>query len=96
MSRLIWTPGASVGLERAYLFLAEKDEEAAVKALDAIDSGSLLLEKFPEAGRPASDLEPEHRELLIPFGGSGYVLLYRIEGALVYILAVRHQKEAGY
>ena len=91
MSRLIWTPGASVGLERAYLFLAEKDEEAAVKAL-----GSLLLEKFPEAGRPAEDLEPEHRELLIPFGGSGYVLLYRIEGALVYILAVRHQKEAGY
>ena len=33
MSRLIWTPGASVGLERAYLFLAEKDEEAAVKVV---------------------------------------------------------------
>lgn len=96
MSRLIWTPGASEGLERAYLFLAEKDEDAAIKALDAIDEGSLLLEHFPEAGRPAEDLEPEHRELLIPFGASGYLLLYRLENALVYILAVKHQKEAGY
>lgn len=96
MSCLVWTPGASDGLERAYLFLAEKDEEAAIKALDAIDEGSLLLEEFPEAGRPAEDLEPEHRELLIPFGASGYLLLYRIENSLVYILAVRHQKESGY
>jgi toxin ParE1/3/4 len=90
MSCLIWTPRATAGLERAYLFLAEKDEDAAVKALDAIDSGALLLEDFPHAGRPAEDLEPEHRELLIPFGGSGYVLLYRVENSLVYILAVRH------
>jgi toxin ParE1/3/4 len=96
MSRLIWTPNALADLERAYLFLAEKDEEAATKALDAIDNGALLLEKFPKAGRPAEDLEPEHRELLIPFGASGYVLLYRIENALVCILAARHQREAGY
>lgn len=96
MSRLIWTPEASADLERAYLFLLEKDEGAAIKALETIDAGSLLLEDFPEAGRPAEDLEPEHRELLIPFGTSGYLLLYRIEGMLVYILALRHQKEVGY
>jgi toxin ParE1/3/4 len=96
MSPLIWTPDALADLERACLFLAGRDEEAAVKALDAIDAGSLLLENFPEAGRPADDLEQEHRELLIPFGASGYLLLYRMENALVYILAVRHQKEAGY
>ena len=76
--------------------MLEKDAEAAVKALESIDNGSLILERFPEAGRPALDLEPEHRELLIPFGVSGYLLLYRIENSLVYILAVRHQKEAGY
>ena len=96
MSRLVWTQRAIVGLEEAYLFLAEKDEEAAIKALDAINGGALILEDFPHAGRPAEDLEPEHRELLIPFGASGYVLLYRVENPLVYILAVRHQKEAGY
>ncbi|MDR0238684.1 MAG: type II toxin-antitoxin system RelE/ParE family toxin [Deltaproteobacteria bacterium] len=96
MSRIIWTPGAASGLERACLFLAEKDEDAAVKALDVIGNGSKILEDFPNAGRPAEDLEPEHRELLIPFGGSGYVLLYRVENSLVYILALRHQREAGY
>ena len=96
MSRLIWTPRATAGLERAYLFLAEKDEDAAVKALDAIDNGALLLEDFPHAGRPAEDLEPEHKELLITFGGSGYILLYRVENSFVHILAVRHQKEGGY
>lgn len=96
MSRVIWTPEALADLERSYLFLLEKDAEAAVKALESIDNGSLILERFPEAGRPALDLEPEHRELLIPFGVSGYLLLYRIENSLVYILAVRHQKEAGY
>jgi len=96
MSCLIWTQEAAAALERVYLFLVDKDEEAAIKALDAIDEGALLLERFPQAGRPANDLEPEHRELLIPFGASGYVLLYRVENALVYILAVRHQKEVVY
>lgn len=96
MSRLIWTPGAAAGLERVYTFLAEKDQEAACKALEAIASGTSLLEGFPEAGRPAEDLEPEHRELRIPFGASGYLLLYRIEDSRVYILDLRHQKEGGY
>lgn len=93
---VIWTSGALDGLGRVCLFWAEKDEGTVIKALDAINDGTVLLERFPEAGRPAEDLEPEHRELLIPFGGSGYVLLCRVENAAVYILAVRHQREAGY
>lgn len=38
------------------------------------------------------------RELLIPFGKSGYVALYRHEPDkdVVHILAFRHQREAGY
>lgn len=41
---------------------------------------------------------PELRELVITFGQSGYVALYRHDpvGDIVYILAFRHQKEAGY
>ena len=41
---------------------------------------------------------PELRELMIPFGDSGYVALYRHEPSddAVYVLAFRHQKEAGY
>lgn len=96
MPHLIWLESAVAGLQRAYNFLASKNPEAARGAIQAIRDKSQLLEKYPNAGRPAHDLEPEHRELLIPFGGSGYVILYRVEGETVYILAVRHQKEVGY
>ena len=48
-------------------------------------------------GRPVDDL-PELRELVVAFGESGYIALYRHELGTdtVYILAFRHQKEAGY
>jgi plasmid stabilization system protein ParE len=48
-------------------------------------------------GRPWSGA-PDLRELLIPFGDSGYVALYRHVAArdTVVILALRHQTEAGY
>ncbi len=93
---ICWTETAVAGLEQAYKFLAEKNEEAAIGAVAAIREKVLLLEQFPNAGRPAEDLEPEHRELFIPFGAAGYVLLYRIESSSIYILAIRHQKEAGF
>jgi hypothetical protein len=32
----------------------------------------------------------------VDFGDSGYAALYRVDGDLVAILAVRHQREAGY
>jgi plasmid stabilization system protein ParE len=64
--------------------------------LDTIEASVDRLERFPNAGRPADDLEPDHSELLVPFGGSGYVLFYEVVGDAVLILAVKHQKEAGY
>jgi plasmid stabilization system protein ParE len=56
-----------------------------------------LLETSPVIGR-LTEQPPELRELIIPFGGSGYVALYRYEASeeTVYILAFRHQREAGY
>jgi hypothetical protein len=40
---------------------------------------------------------PCYRELLIPFGQSGYVLLYEVDSAAsVTILAARHQREDDY
>jgi len=55
------------------------------------------LELTPQIGRPLDDL-PWLRELIIPFGDSGYVALYHhdTEVDLMYVLAFRHQKEAGY
>ena len=34
--------------------------------------------------------------MLIDFGDSGYVALYRHTGGQVSVLALRHQREAGY
>ncbi|MDR0827609.1 MAG: type II toxin-antitoxin system RelE/ParE family toxin [Desulfovibrio sp.] len=91
-----WTENAIAGLERVWLFLAEKNEEAAKAALKSIREKALLLEEFPNAGRPAEDFDPEYRELLIPFGGAGYILIYEVVGDFVCIMALKHQKEAGY
>jgi toxin ParE1/3/4 len=96
MPHLKWTANALGGVQKAYRFLAERDMGAAKAAAKAIKDQSLLLQQFPNAGRPADDLDPEHRELIIPFGGSGYVLVYEVIADYVVILAVKHQKEAGY
>ncbi len=63
----------------------------------AIEHQFALLETEPEIGRPFDDL-PELRELIIPFGDSGYMALYRheVKADSVYVLAFRHQKETGY
>jgi len=47
-------------------------------------------------GRLIEDLPEQYREWPIDFGDSGYVARYRLDGDTVTILAVRHQKEAGY
>jgi len=47
---------------------------------------------FRNAGR-----SPTRRELIIPFGATGYVALYEIVGTSgVLMLAVRHQREEDY
>ena len=53
------------------------------------------LGQHPGLGRPVEEM-PQYRELLIEFGDSGYVALYRHEGDQVTVLALRHQREAGY
>ncbi|MCV3765744.1 type II toxin-antitoxin system RelE/ParE family toxin [Rhizobium sp. TRM95796] len=77
--------------------MSAKAPEAAKRAGQAIARQFLILETTPDIGRPLPE-QPELRELLIPFGDSGYVALYRNEAVddTVYVLAFRHQKEAGY
>ncbi|MFN7027216.1 MAG: type II toxin-antitoxin system RelE/ParE family toxin [Pseudorhizobium sp.] len=97
MPRVIVTEGAAEGLVRCRRFLSSKAPEAAKRAGQAIERQLLLLEKTPDIGRPLPDVA-ELRELLIAFGESGYIALYRHQPAddAVYVLAFRHQKEAGY
>jgi plasmid stabilization system protein ParE len=97
MPRVIVTEGAVEGLERRRRFLAIEAPEAVRRAGQSIERQFLLLETYPGIGRPFPEM-PELRELVIAFGDSGYVALYRHEPVddAVYVLAFRHQKEAGY
>jgi plasmid stabilization system protein ParE len=96
MPRLIWAPQALLDVQRLYRFLETGNPDAAKRAAKAIREGVKVLAAQPGVGRPAEDMEPEYREWLIDFGDSGYIALYHYDGKTAVIVAVRHQKEAGY
>ena len=95
MARLIYSARALDDLERVTDFLVDTDPAAAAVTVDLIAEAVAILAHHPLIGRPA-----EHglRELVISRGRTGYVALYSFETAqdCVLILAVRHQREAGY
>ena len=84
-------------LERLLDFLAPVDYSAALRARAAIERAYAFLSDMPFACRKADDANPFLRELIIPFGGAGYVALFEIEDEhALTILAVRHQREDDY
>ncbi len=96
MSQVKFALAALNDLARLREFLRPKNSAAAKRAAVAITEAVQLLGQHPQIGRPAEEMDIEYRELLIDFGDSGYVALYRYEGDLVTVLSLRHQKEAGY
>ena len=96
MPRLIWSAPALAGIQRLYRFLAEKNDAATKRALKAIRAGVNTLAAHPQVGRVAEGMDEAFRDWPVNFGDSGYVVRYRFDGECVTILAVRHQKEAGY
>lgn len=88
---------AQEDLERLLDFLAAEDYAVAQRARAAIEKGYEFLSNMPFAARKADDDNPFLRELLIPFGRAGYVVLFEIESdTTVTVLAVRHQLEEDY
>ncbi|MFB0873771.1 MULTISPECIES: type II toxin-antitoxin system RelE/ParE family toxin [unclassified Sphingobium] len=77
-------------------FLSPKDADAARRAGEAIRQGVKILAAYPRMGRLVDDLPESFREWPIDFGDSGYVVRYHVDDMRVVILAVRHQKEAGF
>jgi plasmid stabilization system protein ParE len=96
VSRLIWSRQALLDVQRLYRFLAVKNIDAAKRSVKSVRQGVKVLGYQSGIGRPVEDMPEEFREWLIDFGDSGYVARYRFDGETVTILAVRHQKEAGY
>lgn len=95
MARLIYSEQAFSDLSRLSDFLAESDPLAAAETLGLIAEAVTLLRRHPLVGRP---VENELRELVISRGRTGYVALYSFEEEqdAILILAIRHQREAGY
>jgi plasmid stabilization system protein ParE len=92
------TGGALDDLDRLYDFLLSRDLRAAERALDAIESAFKLVAFSPFSCRKALlQKNPRWRELVIPFGHSGYVALFEIEDQhTVTVTAIRHQREEDY
>ena len=96
MSRLIWSAAALRDVQRPHRFLAERNVDAAKRAISTIRKGMKVIARQPGIGRPAEHMDPDYREWPIEFGDSGYVMLYRYHKQTAIVLAVRHQREAGY
>ena len=99
--RVRYSAAARDDLRRLYEYLLDQATNAqdlalAERALEAIVTAVEGLTRSPFVYRKAGT-SPFLRELLIPFGSSGYVALFEIEDAsTVTILAVRHQLEDDY
>ncbi len=66
------------------------------RALAAIAEGMRLLSWSPYSCRKAELGNGRSRELIVPFGGAGYIVLFDIVGDDVIVGAVRHQREEDY
>lgn len=95
MARLIYSGRAFADLDRLVDFLLATDAPGAAATIELIAGAVSMLAEHPLIGRP---VEGELRELVISRGHSGYVALYSFERAhdVVLVLAVRHQREAGF
>jgi plasmid stabilization system protein ParE len=97
------TREAAEDLERLFDFVLKRelqrndgDLALAERALQAIKDGFASVRSSPFTCRKASQ-SPFLRELVIPFGHSGYVALFEVvDSANVVVAAVRHQLEDDY
>ncbi|MCI8150761.1 type II toxin-antitoxin system RelE/ParE family toxin [Klebsiella pneumoniae] len=85
-------------LQRLQDFLKTKNRLAARKAGEVIVRAIQQLKTLPDIGRRVPFLPLEYQELVIGFGDSGYVMLYRHDREMdrIVIVTVSHQKESGY
>ena len=100
MAQVVFSRNAASNLERLHRFLAEKNPDAAARAVNVIVDRLASLARFPLLG-PVDPDRPDARQLFIRFGAAGYVARYRVFDDTVLedtviVLAIRHMREAGY
>ena len=95
MTRWLVSVYAAQDLEELVDFLRIHQADYAVETIDLILNALNILEQHPHIGRLVQN---QLRELIISRGKTGYVALYEYDEAadVVLVLAIRHQREAGY
>jgi plasmid stabilization system protein ParE len=95
VAQVVYSARSLVHIERAFQLLRDKNPAAALDAVIAIQSAVDNLAAHPLIGRR---IEGEVRELVISYGQTGYIALYRfvVPQNEVRILAIRHQRELGF
>ena len=95
MAQVVYSARSLAHIERAFQFLRNKNPAAAIAAVTAIQSAVDNLSAHPLVGRRIAG---ELRELIISYGQTGYMALYRfvVSRDEVRILAIRHQRELGF
>lgn len=95
MAQVVYSARSLDHIARAFQFRRGKNPDAALDAVAAIQSAVDNLRAHPLIGRR---IEGELRELVISYGQTGYLALYRfvISQDEVRVLAIRHQRELGF
>ena len=95
MASVVYSARALADLERLFDFLVCVDPQAANDSAQVIIHAVEVLERHPYIGRA---VRGRQRELVISHGRTGYVALYRVAERRnrMEVLAIRHQREAGY
>ena len=95
MAQVVHSAGALAALDGALKQKLAESVDAATAAAVALRSGLEYVAAHPLVGRR---IEGDLRELVISYGATGYIALYRfiVQRDEVRILALRHQREIGY
>lgn len=95
MARIELAPQIADDFDRIIDHLVTHHVEKSESRIDEIISALDVLRQNPLIGRPVADGQ---RELIIGRDARGYLALYRYESLMdmVFILAIRSQREAGY
>ena len=103
MYQVVFSREANENLERLFEYLFERELDSATgdldipaQAIQAIQQACKFREVSPFSCRKIGS-SPFARELIVPFGSTGYVVLYEIRAPQrVHIGAIRHQRESDY
>ncbi|MEY4764915.1 MAG: hypothetical protein RI907_1588 [Pseudomonadota bacterium] len=100
--RVEFTPEAEADLERLFDFMLDRAEtvEDAMRAFDAVEAirtaAHSHLAITPYSFRKVGQ-RPTLRELIVPFGATGYVIRFDIRTPeLVLVIGARHQREEDF